>query len=100
MPSSRYICPRGRIVDAGNDPLYLEHSLRNEGSHNIAIVAVGDGNKAIGGRRTRALEDVVVDACSHDFVSSKFRSEAFKCRGIFVDDDYLVTVGIEQFCEC
>ena len=38
-----------RIVDARDDPLDLEHALGDQGRHDVAVVAVGDGDKSVGG---------------------------------------------------
>ena len=56
--------------------LDLEHALRDERGHDVAVVAVGYGDEAVGGRRARALEHVVVDAGSDDDVAFEFLSRA------------------------
>ncbi len=56
--------PTRRIVDACDDPLDFEHALRDERSHDIAVVAVGDGDEAVGARGAGALQHVVIDARS------------------------------------
>ena len=88
-----------RIVDARDDAFDLEHALGDERRHDVAVVAVGDCDKTIGGRRAGAFEDVVVDTGSDDDVAFEFLPEAFECGGIFIDDDDFVTVGIQEFCE-
>ena len=75
-----------RIVDAADDALDLEHALRNERRHDVAIVAVCDCDKTIGAPGARALEDVVVDARSdHDVSLKKSRTEPLKSGRVFVD---------------
>src|ERR1700722_4870120 len=73
-----------RIVDARDDALNLEHSLRDQGGHDIAVVAVGDGDETVGGRCAGSLEHVVVDAGPYDDMSLEAWSETFECGGVFV----------------
>ncbi len=88
-----------RIVDARDDSFDLEHALRDQGGHDIAVVAVGYGDKAIGRRGAGALEHVVVDPGSDDLVTFELWSKPLECGGVFVDDDDFVPVGVEEFCE-
>ena len=88
-----------RIVDPRDDPLDLKHPLRDQRGHDVAVVAVGDGDEAVGGRRAGAFEHVVIDAGADDDVAFEFLSEAFESGRVLVDDDDFVTVGIEVFRE-
>ena len=89
-----------RVVDPSHDPFDLKHPLRDERRHDVAVVAVGDRDKPVGTRGAGSLEHVVVDAGADDDVAFKFLPETFEGRGVFVNDDDFVSVGIEKFSKC
>ena len=75
-----------RIVDAGDDLRNPEHALRDQGGHDVAVVAVGHGHEAVGPFGTGALEHVVVDAGPNLDSAAKASAQAFEGRRVLVHD--------------
>ena len=82
------------IVDASDHAFDFEHALGDESGHDVAVVAVGDGDEAVGRRRAGTLEHVEVDTGADHDVAFEFLTETLECGCVFVDDDDFVPVGV------
>jgi hypothetical protein len=85
------------IVDAADDPRHLEDVLGDLRSHDVAVVAFGDGDESVSILDASAAEDVGVGAVADDLVALEVvgqhaaRGRARELIGIAVDDDDLVS---------
>src|SRR5690348_6310048 len=88
------------VVDAGDDVRDLEDVLGDLRGHDVAVVAFGHGDEAVGLLDAGAPEDVDVGAVAHDLVAPEVPRQdaagrgARKCVGIAVDDHDLMAGAV------
>src|SRR5260370_27684797 len=85
------------IVDTGNDPGYLEDDLGDLGGHDVAVVAFGHGDEAIGILHAGPPQDIGIGAVADHLVALEIvrehasRGRARELVWVPIDDDDLMT---------
>ena len=83
-----------RVVDLGQDPLDAELLGRDLGRHDVAVVALGEGQEDVGALGARPAEDVLVRPVAADGAAPELCRQAVEGPGREVEDDDLVAAGV------
>ena len=92
---------RTRVVDLGDDPLDAERLVGELGGHDVAVVALGQGQEHVGALGAGPAEDVLVGPVAADGLPAEVDGSRSKADGETVQDDDLVAgavVGLGDGC--
>src|SRR5689334_13340653 len=79
-----------RVVDAGNDPRHFEDLARDLRSHDVPVVAIGQGGEAVCRFDPRLAKDVLVDPVAQHHLAGEVATEPVEGPAVAVDDGDLV----------
>src|SRR4030042_870194 len=84
------------VVDAADHSRHMENMLGNLGSHNITVIALGQGNQNLGVLYPGSLKHLLVKPVTHQGGALKGGRESAKAIGIYVQDGDRMPISIEQ----
>ena len=82
------------IVDLGDHPIDAERLVGELRGHDVAIVALGQGDEHVGSLGADATEDVLVRTVAADRLATEGRREAVEGRRDDIQDDDLVSAAV------